>query len=525
MRSAAATLLCLLGFCAGAAPAAAADLKVCVFYDGGTNAQGFPVGERAAVMVRNLLGHFREASVDMAPVGDYRRTGLARCDRAAYVGAFFDAKLPEAFLADAAEYQRPFLWMNYNIWQLERRLGTEKFREAWGFAYRRMEKQPPEQRGRIPHFYRHFTYKDATFRKVALLTPEGRLLAHPELVVVESHSAAVLSEAIHSGSGARLPYVLRKGDNFYVADNPTSVIDERDRYLIFADLLFDFLKLPPRSEKRYAALRLEDVHPVYDLRALYASIELLRKRKAPFAITMIPRYIGPGAPAGGVDATQDRRFLQAMRYALDHGGSILVHGYEHQLPVDLGCGITFTGEGYEFWDMCNDRPLPFDSEPFVQERIDKAKKILQDAAIPYAGWVTPHYMASPLAFGVIHRNFGRVMQRMTYVLHGRPPTPANTLDQIFPYTIYNDYYGMHVWPENLGYVPLPQHGGTPRHVEEMIEVARLTKVVRDGWASFFWHPPIARTPLGLRSLERLVDGIRAEGYEFVSLQELRARGE
>jgi uncharacterized protein YdaL len=524
MRGALATLSCLLGLVAGAAPAAAADLSACIYYDGQANAQGYRVGERSAVMVRNLLGHFREVRVESGAVADYRKGGLSRCNRAFYIGAFFDSKLPEAFLADVAAYRNPFLWMNYNIWQLERHVGKEGFREAWGFSYRRIDGKAPERPGSVPHFYRRFTYKGATFRKVAALTKDGGLLAHTEIVLVENHSGEVLSEGIHTATGAHTPYVVRKGDRFYVADNPMSVIDERDRYLIFADLLFDFLKLPPRSEKRFAALRIEDVHPAYDLRALYATVEVLRKRQAPFAVTLIPRFIGPGSN-GGIDATQDRRFMQAMHYALEAGGSILVHGYEHQLPVDLGCGISFTGEGYEFWDMCNDRPLPFDSEAFVQGRLDKAKKILADGALPWAGWVTPHYMASPLAFRVIHRNFGRVMQRMTYVLEGRPPTPANTIDQIFPYTIYRDYYGMHVWPENLGYLPLPEHGGKPLDVENMIEIARLNKVVRDAWASFFWHPPLARTPLGLRSLARLIDGIRAEGYEFVSLQELRKRDE
>ena len=91
--------------------------------------------------------------------------------------------------------------------------------------------------------------------------------------------------------------------------------------------------------------------------------------------------------------------------------------------------------------------------------------------------------------------------------------------------IARDYYGFHVWPENLGYVPLPSEGGTPAHIEHMLEAARLHRVVRDAWASFFWHPPLIRSTLGIESLEKLVDGILAQGYEFVSLAELRKRGE
>jgi uncharacterized protein YdaL len=301
------------------------------------------------------------------------------------------------------------------------------------------------------------------------------------------------------------------------------VIDERDRYLIFADLLFDVLKLEPRTQKRYALARIEDVHPAYDLKLLYQTIEVFKRRQIPFAITLIPRYVGADNP--GLDATDNVKFVRMIRYAMDNGASILVHGYEHQIGVDLGCGVTYSGEGYEFWDVCKNRPLPFDSPQFVQERLDKAKRILDEAKIPYVGWVTPHYAASETALRVIHRNFGRILQRMDYFLEGRPYSRANTTDQFFPYTIVNDYHGLYVWPENLGYLPLPGPGAHPRRVDEILEAARLNKLVRDAWASFFWHPYLINTHHGIASLEKIVDGIRAEGFEFVSLQELKKRGE
>lgn len=522
-----ATLLCLLLFFSAAATAAPARLSVCLYFDGEgkDTAAGFRGGERSAVMVRNLLGHFSEVDVFMAPAGRYAAGELSACDRAIYMGTYFEAKLPEAFLADAAQYGQPFLWMNYNIWKLQRRLGQAKFRATWGFDYQRVDGgHPPRAPGEIPEFYRTFSYKGEIFRKVAFLDARGRLIAHPEIVLVANHSAHVLAEAVHSKSKARTPYALRKGDFFYVADDPVSVIDERDRYLILADLLFDFLALEPRSTKRYAAVRIEDIHPGYDLRILHRTIEVFRSRGVPFAISLIPRFVGPGSE-NGLELAQDANFLRLIRYAIASGATILAHGYEHQLAVDLGCGVAHTGEGYEFWDVCKNGPLPFDSVQFVQERLDKAKKILHAASIPYAGWVTPHYAASPLAIRVIHGSFGRVLQRMRYFLEGAPMTPANAIDQFFPYTIAHDYYGVHVWPENLGYVPLPSHGGTPRHVDEILETARLNRVVRDAWASFFWHPVLIRTELGIQSLERLIDGIRAEGYEFVSLQELRRNGE
>jgi uncharacterized protein YdaL len=521
MRALAIVLLLLLA--AAQAAAAPERLRVCLYFDGEDNAPGFRDGERSAVMVRNLLGHFAEVDVAMSPASRYVPGSASACDRVAYLGTFTNAALPVAFLSDVAKLERPVLWMNYNIWQLQERLGAERFRALWGFDYQRVEETAHPGDGGVPAFYSDFTYKGGTFRKPVMRGDGGRLVWDPALVIVANRSAEVLAEGIHGGNGARTPYVLRKGDRFYVADNPVSVIDERDRYLILADLLFDFLQLPPRTAKHYALARIEDVHPGYDLKLLYLTIEVFKRRKLPFAITLIPRYVGPGH-AKGLEATESPAFVRMIQYAVANGASILVHGYEHQIQADLGCGTAFSGEGYEFWDACNRRALPFESEAFFQDRIDKAKKILHAAQIPYVGWVTPHYAASPLAMKVIERNFGRVLQQMRYYLDGTPDA-ANVIDQFYPYAIVRDHDGVHVWPENLGYVPLPSHGGSAATVDAMLAAARLQKKVRDGWASFFWHPPLIRTELGIASLERLVDGLRAEGYEFVSLAELRRRGE
>lgn len=520
-RALAFVVLCLAAF--GAAAATPARLAVCVFYDGDDNAVDYEVGERSAVMVRNLLGHFQEVDTTMKAVGAYAPGDLARCDRAVYIGTYFEGKMPDAFVADAGQYGKPFLWMQYNIWKLAQKLGNERFHAQWGFDYRKVDETTQSKKGEIPRFYNEFTYKGARFSKVAQLDANGGFIGDPAIVLVKNQSATVLAEGTHAGTKEKTPYLLRKGDHFYIADNPVSVIDERDRYLILADVLFDFLKLAPRTQKRYALARLEDIHPAYDLKVLYQAIEVFRRRHIPFAMTVIPRYVGADNP--GMDATDNVKFVRMLRYAVDNGGSILVHGYEHQIGVDLGCGISYSGEGYEFWDVCKNRPLPFDSPQFVQERLDKAKRILAEAKLPYAGWVTPHYAASETALRVIHQNFGRILQRMDYYLAGRPYSRNNTTDQFFPYTIWNDYYGLHIWPENLGYLPLPGTGAPARSPEDMVEIARLNKVVRDAWASFFWHPFLVNTPLGIGSLEKIVDGIRAEGYEFVSLQELRKRGE
>jgi len=73
-----------------------------------------------------------------------------------------------------------------------------------------------------------------------------------------------------------------------------------------------------------------------------------------------------------------------------------------------------------------------------------------------------------------------------------------------------------VLPENLGnYIPVGYNGNASRSASAIVESARLNRVVRDGFASFFFHPIYE---VGI--LREIVEGIKAEGYTFVSVASL-----
>jgi hypothetical protein len=95
------------------------------------------------------------------------------------------------------------------------------------------------------------------------------------------------------------------------------------------------------------------------------------------------------------------------------------------------------------------------------------------------------------------------------LLSGRPVDDAQRKWQFFPYTV-RDVYGTTVIPENLDYLQ-----PTTNSVSDMIDTARSNLVVRDGVASFFYHPF-----LGVGDLPKLVNGIKALGYTFVSAEDL-----
>lgn len=507
-----------------ALPAAPASrtLSVCVYYDAGDRGDG----QVHAIMLKNLLGHFREASVSLRPAEGYRRGDLGACDRAAYVGTVWGARRPRAFLAEAGAGRGPFLWINYGLDALQNELGPERFLAKTGVLFERLRGFDPERGGEaVPGFFRDIDYKGAVFVKKARREKDGRLLGSAEISMLGVRDAAVLAVARHSSGRESTAYATRKGGFFIVADNPFLYIHEQDRYLVLADLLFDFLGLKPRERLRPAVVRLEDIHPEYDLRLFYRAVKALKRRGVPFAVSVIPKFVGKAGRPGGRDMAQRRAFLRALRYAQASGGTLLMHGFTHHQRDEPGCPSLGSAADYEFWDRCRDAPLRYDSEAFLRGRVAAAKALFQAAGLSAVGWVTPHYAASPRDFRLFGRLFDRTVQRVCYFPDGAQGPPAPYSSQFFPYTVYKDHYGQFVWPEDLGFVPMPGSDWGFETPEDPAQSAARVAVVRDAWASFFWHPQLAATDGGIERLESLVDAVRSRGFTFVSLAERRAAGE
>lgn len=529
-RAGAIVLVALSSYCVPIVPGsgsglpATPSLNVCVFFDVGEGS--YPNGHLHAIMLENLLGHFRQVRVRTTRVLDGSQQPLTNCDRAAYIGSYFHQELPSSFLDAVASYGKPFLWINYNIDQLQKAMGSDAFAGKTGFLFDRVvgfDKDPGS--GQEPAFFRYVLYRGERFVKFAFKkSGEPTIIAAPDIAVIHPKSAQILATALHSSSGRTTPYAVRKGSFFYIADNPFLFIHEQDRYLVLADLLFDFLDLPARAGKHYALIRLEDVHPEYDIRLLDQAVDLLKKENIPFAISLIPKYVAPGMPeSGGIDIEDRPGFLQALRRAQRARGELLLHGYTHAVEGLKDCAPLGTAFDYEFWDRCSQTPLPFDSDRFVVGRLSRALQILRRSRLTVAAWVTPHYAASPEDFRIFGRFFQRTVQRVTYSAEDGGKTIF--VSQFFPYTIYRDHYGQFVWPENLGFVPLPGSNWGAAAPDDIAASIPLAAVVRDGWASFYWHPVLAAQPSESRRLQQLIDEIRAHGFEFVSLNELHARGE
>ena len=122
--------------------------------------------------------------------------------------------------------------------------------------------------------------------------------------------------------------------------------------------------------------------------------------------------------------------------------------------------------------------------------------------------------SSPRLFKLQHQPLhfpGDYLGDFPGTLSGQPVDDSHPAWQMFPYTV-RDVYGTAVIPEDLDYV---HSDGS--NITDMLNQARENLVVRDGVASFFYHPF-----LSVAQLQQVVDGVRALGYTFVAGQDAYA---
>ena len=310
--------------------------------------------------------------------------------------------------------------------------------------------------------------------------------------VIDPRQARVLAWAV-GRTPLRAPYIVQSRHFWLVADSPFSYSSEGDRYLAFADVLHEILGIDHAEDHR-AILRIEDINALSRPAQLSATLDVIRRHKIPFAFGFVPTYVNPTERLYLRLADMPKIVAQLQIY-VQQGGAPILHGYTHQRR-----GVTT--DDYEFWDDFADRPVRDDSDAFVAHRLDHALRESAMAGLYPIAWETPHYAASMLDYRVMRRYFDTVFERRLVV---------NSLgtDQLFPYPVV-DLYGQYVIPENLSYVP--QDIPTP---DAILKAAAAAWVVRDGYASFFYHPFLKP-----ELLDALIEGIEKLGFRFFDVRRL-----
>jgi uncharacterized protein YdaL len=321
------------------------------------------------------------------------------------------------------------------------------------------------------------------------------------------------------------PWAIRSKNLTYIGEIPLAFISEGDRYLAFCDLLFDALA-PQTLEQHRAMVRLEDISAENDPVLLIAVADYLSSRRVPFSFGVVPRFKDPlGLQTGTPQDTPLKNkpaLIAALRYMQSKGGVMIDHGWTHQYSNLRNPYNAVTGDDFEFFRVTENADhtlnyagaVPEDSLAWVNGRLDAARMEFQAAKLTApAIFEVPHYAASALDYQAIAAQYGVRYERSLYfrgLLSGNAIDASHMVGQFFPFVV-RDVYGSFVLPEDLGSVELEQFFQFPmRFPADIIQDAQRTRVVRDGFASFYFHPFLDVSLLG-----QVVEGLRALGYTFV----------
>jgi uncharacterized protein YdaL len=465
------------------------------------------LGELYAIGMGTLASHF--GSWTAKPVGQYIAQEISNYQAVIYVGSTFDQAVPTAFLADVVAGTRPVLWIDDNIWQLVNHYPS--FASTYGF---------------VPWVYDTSEVAEVDYKGAALSRYSASGAGIMSYSAVDTTRATVLAEARRT-DGTTFPWAVRGANLTYIGENPQSYVSPNDRYLVMCDLLFDLLA-PSTPDRHRALVRIEDVSPESDPSALRAIADYLSSEGVPFSVATIPVYTDPnGYYNDGVPLTVTQagapEVAGAINYMLSKGGTLVMHGYTHQFSTVADPYDAVTADDFEFylthWDadgyLSYDGPVPGDSTTWASGRITSGLGELSAANLPLPTMFEfPHYAGTPTDAAAIRATFATAYHRGMYfggALTGQATNYTQFIGMFVPYVV-NDVYGFKLIPENLGYYePAPDHHNVIWLEPDIVGAARANLVVRDGVASFFFHPTFS-----VSILTTIVSGIKAAGYSFVS---------
>jgi len=453
------------------------------------------------VLAANLVSHFGGSQVITA--ADYQPGMAAGYQAVVYVGVSAGTPVPPDFLNDVLHSGRQVMWLGENIDRLAAYMGG--FQSTFGWT------PGPDKQRKI----QQIDYRGAALRRDPADTDP--------LTTINSVTSAKVLGTMVTTSGQRLPWAVRSGRLTYVAETPLDAATGNDRYLAISDMLYDLLA-PQTTTRHRALVRLEDIGPEADPKAVKAAGELLYKKHVPFSFGVFPVYIGPAKerPRRVIKMRQRPELVQVISYLLTHGGTMVLHGYTHQSSLPANPDNGESGQEFEFFqthfdshkNTVYDGALPGDSAAFVTKRIDAAAAELHAAHLPMPRMFEfPHYAGSRIDYQTVATRFAARYDHGQYFepdWNGRSPASPYMYEQFAPYLI-RDVYGSTVVPENLGFVQRVPDPADTETVGTIVANARAELAVRDNIAGFFYHPF-----LGTKPLAQTVDQIEAMGYHFVS---------
>ncbi|HEX8525897.1 DUF2334 domain-containing protein [Allosphingosinicella sp.] len=457
-----------------------------------------------ATLTANLIGRFGRPVI--RSLAEYRSGEMERYDSAFILPAAEGPAPPQALLQDVRASRRPVVWVHHGV---EALFADRAFAAASGWA-------PGSRRAGD---YVGVRYKGRDFPRDIRNDAE---VVEPR--IVDPRRARAFATAL-GPDGREVPWAVRSGNFVYVLESPFAYAHEDDRYLVFADLLFEILA-PDTPERHRAMVRIDQVGPETNPRRIRALAELLAEEKVPFSIAVHDTYRDPeGRNSGGqplqVTLRERPGLVRALEYSVSLGATLVAHGHTHQTDHRPNPYGRVSGSDYEFFaaDLREGAfelkgPLPDNMVAQWRDRFEVSRSSWSRAGLAFPEvFTTPHYAASSEAYAAARERFRARYERSLYFAgeshSGRALFAQGWETQFFPFETV-DVRGDFIIPENLGFASSAREGGLERGIERLIASAERNLAVRDGFASFFhhWH----EDPEALRAAVR---GIKRLGYRFV----------
>lgn len=451
--------------------------KVLVLVEGKYDVKNIPtaMGREMA----QLLGHFKTV-VTIEGMTTYKAHEISQYDFVFYIGYSANDQVPKTFSNDVLTSTKPIVWINTGFIDFAQNPAVA---QRYGFTVTAHDAASPYTAVKVGNDI--FTKGTSDINIVK---------------VIDKKKVAVWATAITAkGKNNAIPYMVQSGNLTYVADLPFLGATETDHYLYFADKLHDILG-ENHPVNHQAIIRIEDVTALNDPNELRDIADYLSEQGIPFLVGVVPIYVNPSE--GRYVRLSDRpELVDALKYMVRNGGSIVMHGVTHQYK-----GVST--DDAEFWNMTANAPIVGENVEDFSKKIELGlNEFYKNNLFPIA-WETPHYMGTIKAYTAISKYFSTAVEQRMVI---------DNFDygQYFPYIIQKDIYGQKIYPENLGYVPLsPSIDTSMVAVNRIIKNAMAINKVRDGVACAFFHPF-----LNISLLKKLVEGLKKENFNFIDLRD------
>lgn len=334
-----------------------------------------------------------------------------------------------------------------------------------------------------------YDYKNYSINK--LIYKDETLLVQPENgynIIKPSENSIELAKM--SNGFNTYPFIINESNLFYISRWDLNVS------YIFEDSLNDFYNIK-KFNRGEVFVRIEDVHPFRNTKKLREIADYLYSQDVPFIIALIPTFVDSNTKAiNTLDSKPE--FIETIKYMQDKGGTVILHGYTHQIGDE-----EISGEGYEFWDMKNDKPIDDNIETYVKYRVLSGLRLCIENGIYPLGFEAPHYAVNIYGYKEIKKYFS------TYVGQYQN-NDYNFATNSSPYIIENSNAFNKLIPENLGYVDEEDMFS----IDKIKENFKKLSMVRGYSGGFFFYPY-----LDIEYLKEVVEYLKDERVDFIDLKE------